>query len=295
MDANLDVKVRGTGKSVLEAASSWPDLTLASAVRMRPRWEHIMSEHWPAVSYDRWGATCDTLHAHTQVLGKLAVELAPPEPELLHAALRLTARGWETGPLPAPDGSGSLVVALDLHAHEAVAEHSRGSVQRVPLVPDRPVADVTRDVLAAVAQAGGAVRINPVPQEVPWSVPLDEDYEHARYDPGQVEEYFAAATQAGLALAAFRAPYRGRSTPVNAWWGSFDLSVVMFSGAPPPTRVPQRWTFSGRPFNMPTGSPDGAPSSVPPRKAGRPPCGDRTTGRAMPGDVRVECHSPEVR
>ena len=124
------------------------------------------------------------------------------------------------------------MVALDLHAHEAVVEHSRGSVQRVPLVPDRPVAEVTRDVLAAVARAGGAVRINPVPQEVPWSVPLDEDYEHARYDPGQVEEYFAAATQAALALAAFRAPYRGRSTPVNAWWGSFDLCVVMFSGAP---------------------------------------------------------------
>jgi hypothetical protein len=191
-----------------------------------------MTERWPAVSYDRWGATCDTLHAHTQVLGKLAVELAPPEPELLHAALRLTARGWETGSLPAPDGSGSLVVALDLHAHEAVVEHSRGSVQRVPLAPDRPVAEVTRDVLAAVARAGGEVRINPVPQEVPWSVPLDEDYEHARYDPGQVEEYFAAATQAALALAAFRAPYRGRSTPVNAWWGSFDLCVLMFSGAP---------------------------------------------------------------
>jgi hypothetical protein len=188
--------------------------------------------NWPAVPYDQWGATRDTLHAHTQVLGKLAVELAPPEPELLHAALRLTARGWETGPLPAPDGSGALAVALDLHAHEAVVEHSRGSVERVPLAPDRPVAEVTRDVLAAVARAGGEVRINPVPQEVPWSVPLDEDYEHACYDPGHVEEYFAAATQAALALAEFRAPYRGRSTPVNAWWGSFDLCVVMFSGAP---------------------------------------------------------------
>jgi Family of unknown function (DUF5996) len=191
-----------------------------------------MTEHWPAISYDRWAATCDTLHAHTQVLGKLAVELAPPEPELLHAALRLTARGLETGTLRAPDGSGSLVVALDLHAHEAVVEHSRGSVQRVPLTPDRPVAEVTRDVLAAVARAGGPVRINPKPQEVPWSVPLDEDHEHATYNPGHVEEYFAAATQAALALAAFRAPYRGRSTPVNAWWGSFDLCVLMFSGAP---------------------------------------------------------------
>lgn len=97
-----------------------------------------MTEHWPAVAYDRWGATCDTLHAHTQVLGKLAVELAP----------------------------------------------------------------------------------------------LDEDYEHARYDPGQVEEYFAAATQAALALAAFRAPYRSRSTPVNAWWGSFDLAVSLLVGQP---------------------------------------------------------------
>jgi hypothetical protein len=192
----------------------------------------MMTQHWPAISYDRWAATCDTLHAHTQLLGKLAVELAPPEPELLHAALRLTARGLETGTLRAPDGSGSLVVALDLHTHEAVVEHSRGSVQRVPLVPDRPVADVTRDVLAAVARAGGAVRINPKPQEVPWSVPLDEDHEHATYNPGQVEAYFGAATQAALALGAFRAPYRGRSTPVNAWWGSFDLCVLLFSGAP---------------------------------------------------------------
>jgi hypothetical protein len=39
-------------------------------------------------------------------------------------------------------------------------------------------------------------------------------------------------------LAAFRAPYRGRSTPVNAWWGSFDLAVNLFSGTPadPPAR-----------------------------------------------------------
>src|SRR6266704_755723 len=132
---------------------------------------------WPAISYEQWRATCDTLHAHTQVLGKLAAKLAPPEPQLQHAALRLTARGWETLPLPAPDRSGSMVVVLDLRAHEAVEEH-------------------------------------------------------ARYDPGQVDSYFAAATMAAQVLAAYRAPYRGRSTPVNAWWGSFDLAVSLFSGRP---------------------------------------------------------------
>jgi hypothetical protein len=191
-----------------------------------------MPPHWPACSYQGWQATCDTLHAHSQVLGKLAVKLAPPEPQLQHAALRLTARGWETAPLPAPDGSGSLVVALDLHLHQAIAEHSDGRVERVALTPDRPVGAVTRELLAAVRQLAGPVEINPAPQEVPWTIPLDADDEHHTYDVGAAADYFAAATQAALVLADFRAPYRGRSTPVNAWWGSFDLAVNLFSGGP---------------------------------------------------------------
>src|SRR6266550_5565471 len=100
-----------------------------------------MGGNWPACSYQDWRATCDTLHAHTQVLGKLAAGLAPPEPQLLHAALRLTARGWETRPLPAPDGSGAFVAGLDLHSHVARVEHSEGKAQTVALTPDRAVAD----------------------------------------------------------------------------------------------------------------------------------------------------------
>ncbi|HWF50704.1 MAG TPA: DUF5996 family protein [Solirubrobacteraceae bacterium] len=182
--------------------------------------------------YEDWRETCDTLHAHTQVLGKLAVALAPPEPELQHAALRLTARGWETAPLPAPDGSGAVLAALDLRAHEAVVEHSGGEGRRIALGPDRAVGEVTRELLAAVRSVAGEFEINPTPQEVAWTVPLDEDSEHARYDPDPVSAYFGAATRAALVLAAFRAPYRGRSTPVNAWWGSLDLAVSLFSGLP---------------------------------------------------------------
>jgi hypothetical protein len=188
--------------------------------------------NWPPVSYEQWPATCDTLHAHTQVLGKLAARLAPPEPELQHAALRLTARGWETAALPAPDGSGALVVALDLRRHEVVVEHTGGEEARIPLTPHRAVREVTRDVLAAVGRLAGPVEIDPRPQEVPWTVPLDEDDEHAHYDPEQVRDYFAAATRAAQVLTEFRAPFRGRSTPVEAWWGAFDLAVNLFSGRP---------------------------------------------------------------
>jgi hypothetical protein len=191
-----------------------------------------MTSQWPELSYQAWSATCDTLHAHTQVLGKLAVELAPPEPQLQHAALRLSARGWETSVLPASDGSGAIVAGLDLRTHEGFVEHSGGRETRIALTPNRPVAEVTREMLEAVGRLAGAVRINPTPQEVPWTVPLDEDTEHATYDASQVETYFAAATQAALVLSEFRAPFRGRSSPVNAWWGTFDLAAHFFSGRP---------------------------------------------------------------
>ena len=113
-----------------------------------------------------------------------------------------------------------------------MVEHSGGHETRIALTPNRPVAEVTREVLEAVGRLGGAVEINPTPQEVPWTVPLDEDDEHATYDADQVATYFAAATQAALVLAEVRAPFRGRSTPVNAWWGTFDLAVNFFSGRP---------------------------------------------------------------
>lgn len=78
----------------------------------------------------------------------------------------------------------------------------------------------------------GPVEIDLRPQEVPWTVPLDRDDEHATYNPDQVAAYLAAATQAAAVLTEVRAPFRGRCTPLNAWWGSFDLAVSLFSGQP---------------------------------------------------------------
>src|SRR5271154_3050928 len=110
-----------------------------------------MPAPWPVIAYPGWRPCCDTLHAHTQVLGKLTVALAPPEPQLEHAALRLTARGWQTLPLPAPDGSGAFSALLDLHVHEAMLEHSDGRSAHFTLL-DTSVGAVTRSVLAAARE-----------------------------------------------------------------------------------------------------------------------------------------------
>ena len=115
-----------------------------------------MATDWPAMSYEQWRRHLrHAARAHPGA--RQAGRRGSPRPsrELQHAALRLTARGWETAPLPAPDGSGALVVALDLRVHEAVVEHSDGRAERVALTPDRPVGEVTREVLAAVRGLGG--------------------------------------------------------------------------------------------------------------------------------------------
>ena len=104
------------------------------------------------------------------------------------------------------------MVALDLRSHEAIVEHSDGRVERVPLTPNRSVAEVTVEVLAAVRRLGGPVEINLTPQETPWTTPLDEDHEHATYEPAQVATYFAAATQSG---ARARGAPRALSRPLH--------------------------------------------------------------------------------
>src|SRR3954452_7145044 len=122
---------------------------------------------WPALAYEQWQPTCDTLHAHTQLLGKLAVALAPPEPQLQHAALRLTARGWETPPLPSPDGSGAFVACLDLRTHELVGDVS-GGTRLSHGRAGRSVGQVTRAALTDLRRHVGEVEIAMNPQEVPW-------------------------------------------------------------------------------------------------------------------------------
>ena len=147
-----------------------------------------MSSPWPELPYQAWHATCDTLHAHTQVLGKLAAALAPPEPQLQHAALRLSRP--RVGNAPA---AGTRRIRRPCRGAGPAPPRGGGRAQRRPshriaLAPDRPVAEVTRDVLAAVADLVGPVQIDPTPQETPWTTPLDEDYERATYNPAQATE-----------------------------------------------------------------------------------------------------------
>jgi hypothetical protein len=189
---------------------------------------------WPALPLEPWKDTRDTLHMYMQVVGKIRLGLSPPEPEFGQVALYLTARGLTTGPMPY--GDINLQIDFDFIGHQLYFATSDGRLERLALTP-RSVRDFYADVLAALRTLNIDVAINPKPQEVQDPIPFPEDVVHASYDASSVNAFWRILSSVDSVFKAFRAPYRGRHTPVNVWWGSCDLAYARYSGraaSPPP-------------------------------------------------------------
>ncbi|MBV8399418.1 MAG: hypothetical protein JOZ17_11870 [Acetobacteraceae bacterium] len=195
------------------------------------------ADRWPALPFADWQATYETLHRWTQIVGKVKLELAPFLNELWHVALQLTARGLTTGPLPM--ARGVFEVRFDFLDHNLSIETSERGRKLLPLMP-RSVADFYAEFMAALRSLGLAVRITPVPDEVPDQTAFPDDHLHATYDADQVERWWQAMLLVSKALEAHRSAFVGKSSPVQFFWGSFDLSLTRHSGRPatPPKGAP---------------------------------------------------------
>src|SRR5712691_2364246 len=187
------------------------------------------SAAWPEIPYETWKDTKDTLHMYTQVIGKLRLALSPPEPQWAHTALYVTARGLTTGPVPFEDRV--FQVDFDLIDHALSIAASDGGSHRIALVP-RTVADFYAMVMGALRSLGIDVDVSIVPSEVPDPIPFPDDTVHASYDPGSVGRFWRALVQVDKVLRVHRGSFLGRSSPVNFFWGTFDLAYVRYSGRP---------------------------------------------------------------
>jgi hypothetical protein len=186
-------------------------------------------DEWPALPFEEFRATRDTLHMYTQVVGKLRLALSPFEPQWANVPLYLTARGLTTSPVPY--GGRTFDAELDLLGHELAVRTSDGRTERVPLGP-RPVADFYQDVMTALRCVDMDVTISARPSEVTNAIPFAEDRIHEAYDPEQVTRFFHVLSRADVVFKEHRARFRGKTPPVHFFWGSFDLAVTRFSGRP---------------------------------------------------------------
>ncbi|MBP1474520.1 hypothetical protein J7I44_09410 [Frateuria sp. MAH-13] len=192
-----------------------------------------IDEGWPELPYGAWRETCTTLHLWSQVVGKVALALAPPLNHCWGSALHITARGLSTRLLPC--GTRAFTLAFDFIDHALVIDCTDGQTRRLPLEP-RSVADFHDALMGALRAMGLAVRIWPVAVEMPSPVRLDQDTRHHTYEPAWAHRFWWILVQVGREFARWRCSYVGKSSPVNFFWGSFDLAVTRFSGRRAPPR-----------------------------------------------------------
>jgi hypothetical protein len=184
---------------------------------------------WPELPYGAWKDTLETLHMNCQVVGKVRLSLAPFEAEWANVPLYLTARGLTTTPMAY---AGVIFeIDIDLVDHQVVIATVQGETRRVALTA-RPVADFYADFMSNLNALGIKAGFDPVPSEVDDPIPFAEDTVHAAYEPEWANRFWRVLSQVDLLLKSHRSRYRGRTSPVHFFWGSFDLANTRFSGRP---------------------------------------------------------------
>src|SRR5438309_8076206 len=162
---------------------------------------------------------------YTQVVGKLRLALSPFEPQWANVPLYVTARGLTTSPLPV--GSETFDAEFDFFDHALVLRVSDGGLARVPL--GGAVADFHAAVMEALRGLGLPVAVSELPSEVPDPIPFPLDRTHHTYDGAQALRFWKLLARVDVVVKRHRARFRGKTSPVGFFWGSFDLASSRFS------------------------------------------------------------------
>ncbi len=188
-----------------------------------------IDEKWPALPYDEWKDTLDTLHMCMQVIGKVKLKLSPFINQWWSVAFYLTASGMITGIIPYEDEV--FEIEFDFINHNLHIKPGNDKRMTIPFYP-RSVSEFYRVFMSALNMLGIKVKINPIPSEVPDPIPCDVDTKHCSYDKDFVTKWWHILLRIYVIFERFRSPFYGKSSPVHFFWGSFDLSSARFSGKP---------------------------------------------------------------
>ena len=184
----------------------------------------------PELRIADWRPTKDTLHLYAQIVGKVRLAATPPRNHWWHASLYVDARGLTTGPLRQRDTT--FQITLGLVEHQLVVETLGNGTRSFPIVDGLSVADFDRRLHAELAELGVDVAIQEQPFGMPISTPFAEDTEHCSWDRDAVERYHRSLDWAGSVFDEFSGWFLGKTSPVQLFWQSLDLSLTRFSGRP---------------------------------------------------------------
>lgn len=191
-----------------------------------------MSDALPALPYESWQATKDTLHLYAQIVGKIRMAAMPPRNHWWNVTLYVDERGLTTRRM-VHDGIG-FSIAFDFVHHRLVVRTDRRTEDAIPLRDGLSVSAFQYELFALLRELGLHVKIHAEPYGVPMKTPFADDTEHASYDKEAVERYWQALAWTDRVFDEFAGWFSGKSSPVQLYWHSFDLAVTRFSGRKAP-------------------------------------------------------------
>jgi hypothetical protein len=187
----------------------------------------MTEDRWPALPYAAWKDTYATLHMWTQIVGKVALALAPPINHCWGIALHVTSRGLATRPLP--HTGRFFTLEFDFISHRLLIRTTDG-VERALRLEPRTVADFYRELMATLSDMALGVKIWSMPVEIPSPIRFEDDTVHASYDPLFANRFWRIVAQVGELFTEARCGFVGKCSPSHFFWGSFDLALTRFSG-----------------------------------------------------------------
>jgi hypothetical protein len=186
-----------------------------------------MKNSWPVLSYEKGKDTYGTLHMCTQIVGKIKLALVPPQNHSWHITLHIVPTGLTTQTIPY-EGK-HFQIDFNFIKHQLEISTSTGE-QRSFSLQHISVADFYRLLFAQLDELNIHVQIKPIPVELPDPIPFQQDTQHATYDVEQVVAFHQALLCIQDVFMKFRTGFKGKSSPIHFFWGSFDLAYSRFCG-----------------------------------------------------------------
>ncbi len=194
--------------------------------------EPLNRDTWPGLAFEAWRDTVSTLHLWTQIVGKIRLASMPWINHSWHVTLYVTARGLTT--MPVSYNRRLFQVDFDFVDHQLLILTDDGATRTIALRP-MPVAVFYQSIFAALDELDLPVAINKTPNEIVDPIPFDHDHVHAAYDLEYANRFWRVLAQTQRVFQQFRAGFGGKVSPIQFFWGSFDLAITRFSGR----RAPQ--------------------------------------------------------
>lgn len=180
------------------------------------------------LKYGEWKDTATTVHMILQMMGKTKLNKMNPQPEWNQSLLYINSEGFTTGLIN--NNNNSFEIKLNLHKGSVEATCTSGLSASFMLRDNTSISEYYSDYLKILETINHNVTIYPVPQEVHFTTPFPELVEKTNYDNKAALDYFKSCIFVRNALLKFASEYRGKKILPAMFWGTFDMTTVLFSG-----------------------------------------------------------------